>query len=452
MHRLQQQRFILARGIPLLALLLLLLMQATAAAQPAGPIYTIRMEGVVNGPMIEYARRAIQAAESAGATALIIELSSSGGVLRDMRVFAGDLAAARVPIVVYVTPAGTQSGAAGAFLLSGAHMSALAPQTSFGSPYPLTQVDAVLTEQTRNLVLDSVANQLIAWNAARGRNTEWLDRAVREGVIINNEQAAALQPPAVDLIAASREELLVLLEGRDITLANGQRVRLTTIGRGTTAIEPTIVESLWLTLADPTVAFALLVRGAMGISLELASPGIGVFAGSGVVLLIMAAIGLVALPVQPWGLLLLLGGLFLIGLEFFTPSHGGLTVTGLALLVIGALNLIDITQAPGTGVAPWVVIVVGLGLSSAAIGGLVLGLRSRSRPTFTGQSSLIGKIAEVRQPLQPRGMVFVDGALWQAISETRPVQRGDHVRVISVHQLQLIVRPLDEEATENETS
>jgi membrane-bound serine protease (ClpP class) len=42
-------------------------------------------------------------------------------------------------------------------------------------------------------------------------------------------------------------------------------------------------------------------------------------------------------------------------------------------------------------------------------------------------------------------MVFVDGALWQAISESSAAEPGDWVRVSSVHNLQLIVRPIDDD-------
>jgi membrane-bound serine protease (ClpP class) len=45
-------------------------------------------------------------------------------------------------------------------------------------------------------------------------------------------------------------------------------------------------------------------------------------------------------------------------------------------------------------------------------------------------------------------MVFVDGALWQAVSESEQAEIGDWVRIVAVHRLRLIVRPL--ERTESE--
>jgi membrane-bound serine protease (ClpP class) len=422
---------------------------APAAAQPPrGPIYVVEAQGTITTVTIEYLRRALTLAEAADANVLIIRLSTGSGVLAAMRPFATELARARVPVVVYVAPPGTQAGAAGALFLSAAHLSAMAPATSFGSPLPLAQVDATLSHQTRDLVLDSVVAQLQAWNAARGRNTAWVERAVRAGVILSNDQASALQPPAIDLVAADQAQLLTLLEGREVRLADGRTVRLATLGQPVTVVAPTLWEGLRLALADPTIAFVLLVLGALAIYLEFAAPGTTIFAGIGVVLLAGAAAGLLVLPIRWWSLLLLLFAFGLMGAEFFVPTHGALAVGGVALMVVGALTLIDPAQAPDTFIAVWVVLLVALALAAFAALGAWLALRNRDRPVATGQEAMIGKLAEVRRRLDPEGMVFVEGALWQAISEDGVVEPGEWVRIAAIHDLHLIVRRLDSDTAE----
>jgi membrane-bound serine protease (ClpP class) len=415
-------------------------------AQPAnGPVFAADIQGTITSVTIGYLRRALRQAEAANATVLVIQMSNSGAVLRDAREFAGQIAAARVPVVVYVAPGGTDSGAAGALFLSAAHIAAQAPDTRFGSPYPLTQVDSALTQQTRDLLLDTVTNQIRGWNAARGRNTEWVDRAVREGVVLDNQQASALKPPAVDLVAANRTELLTLLEGRQVKLQDGRSVKLATLGRSVFEVAPSAWESVRLALADPTIAFVLLVLGALAICLEFAAPGTSIFAGVGVVLLLAAGLGLWVLPLRWWALLLLLLALGLLVGEFAVHTHGALAVAGIALLGVGSLNLIDPAQAPNTVIALWVIILVGLALLTFVALGVWLALRSRERPVATGQETLVGRLAEVRQQLDPDGMVFVEGALWRAISENGTVDVGDWVRVTAVHDLRLVVRRLDDE-------
>ena len=414
------------------------------AQEVRGPIYTVEVQGPVTSVTTSYLRDALRQAETANATALIITLSSNGGVLSDARTFAADLAQAKVPVVVYIAPEGINAGAPGTLLLSAAGISAMAPNTTIGSPYPLARVDAALSQQTRELVLDSVTTQLRTWNAAHGRNTDWLDQAVNEGAVLTNEQAVALTPPAVDIVATSQEQLLTLLQGRTAKLANGKAVTLDTLGRDTVPLMPSLWQSLRLTLANPTVAFALLIVGALALYLELAAPGTTLFAGIGVVLLLAAFAGLVTLPLQWWAMGLLVVGLLLLGLEFFIPVHGGLAILGLALLVVGALNLIDPTQAPGASVAGWAIGLVACGLAVFAVLGVLLIIRSRRAPVTTGQESMVGKLAEVRKRLDPEGLVFVEGALWRAISANGDIEKGDWVRVTSMHNLRLVVQHIDD--------
>jgi len=410
--------------------------------QSRGPIYSVEIHGVITSVTVAYLRRVLQLAEAADANVLIIQMSPSGGVLRDMRPFAGEIANARVPVVVYVAPAGTRAGAAGALFLSAAHINALAPRTSFGSPDPLAQVDAVLSQQTRDLVLDSVADQLRSWNAARGRNTDWANRAVREGVVLTNEQAIAMQPPAVDLVAADREELLTLLEGRVVELEDGRRVQLATLGQMVTPVEPTLWEELRLALANPTIAFLLLTLGALAMYLELGAPGTSFFAGVGVVLLAGAIAGLLVLPIQVWSLLLLLLGFLLIGVEFFVPIHGALVVIGIALVLVGASNLIDPVQAPGITINPWVVPVAALVLGGLAACSIWAAVRNRSRPVLTGIESLIGCVGVAISDLAPQGRVRVDGEVWSAVADGEPIHDGDQVQIVAVEGVTVWVQPL----------
>lgn len=429
------------------ALLICLAPARAASGQPArGPLYTVDVQGTVTSVTVGYMRRALQQAEASGASALIVRLGNSGGVLRDARPLAAEIARARVPVVVYVAPSGTESGAVGALLLSAAHISALTPGTSFGSPGPIARIDDALSQQTRDLVLDSVAEQIRDWNAARGRNAEWVDRAVRAGLVLNNEQAISLSPPAVNMVVADQADLLTRLDGQVVALADGRSAQIATLGREAAPIGPTLWERLRLALADPTVAFLLLVLGALAIYLELAVPGSTLFAGLGAVLLVGSLAGLLVLPIQWWALLLLVFALGLIGAEFFVPTHGGLAVAGLAATVVGALNLIDPAQAPGTVVALWAVLLVAFALATFAALGLWLVLRTRARPVATGQEALLGQLAEVRRRLDPEGMVFVEGALWQAVSEDGVVEAGELVRVAAVHELRLLVRRIDQDS------
>ena len=433
----------------LLPLLLLLgsfsLMAVQVQAQPRGPIIVVEVEGVLSRYSAGLVERALRDAEASSAEALIVHLGVSGGVVSDIRRLADTLVQARLPVIVYIAPSGTRSGAPGLWLTTAAHLAAMAPQTSFGITTPLVERSSGLTDETLELLRSEVITLLSERNRTHGRNEAWIESAVRQGALLNNEQAIALNPPAIELVARNLEDLLTLLEGRVVTLADGTSRTLTTLGQEPQLLEPTLWEWLLLTLANPTIAFMLLVMAGMAIYAELLSPTVGALAGLGLIFLLAAVTGLIALPVR-WlaviGILLAFG---LMAVDLFVPSHGLATLLGLVLLVVSAMTMFDQLQAPGVAVAIWAVILVVILVAAFAALGIFLALRMRTRPVTTGQEGLIGRLAEVRRRLAPEGMVFVDGALWRAISEDGEVEPGEYVRVTGVYELRLTVRRLTSE-------
>ncbi len=420
---------------------------APAAAQARGPVYTLELDGVISRYSASYLRRAIREAEAAGAEALVVRLGASGAVVSDVRELAAEVAVAGVPVVIYVAPDGVRSGVAGAWLLPAAHVAAMAPETSFGIAAPLVEPDPNLSEPTRELLRGEAIDQLSGWSRERGRSDAWVEQAVRQGVVLNNEQASALQPPAVEIVARDLDELLTLLEGRAVVLANDETVTLATLGRAPQPVQPTLLEQLLLLLANPTVAFMLLVMAGVAIYAELVTPTVGLLAGIAVVLLLGAVTGLLALPVRWLAVLGLLMAFALIGADLFLPSHGAVTIVGLVLLVVSALTMFDSAQAPGVAVALWAVLAVAGAVAAFAALGIYLALRIRNRPVATGQEGLLGRLAEVRQRLDPEGMVFVEGALWRAVSEDGDVELGEYVRVTGVYELRLTVRRLTDDTS-----
>jgi membrane-bound serine protease (ClpP class) len=413
---------------------------ASSAAQARGPIYTLTLDEVVSRYSVGYLRRALHEAEAASAEALVVRLETQGAVLREVRAFAAEAAGASVPVVVFVTPSGTQSGAAGLWLLSAAHVAVMAPDTSFGVPRPLVEPDPSLSEPTRELLRAETIDQLGGWSRQRGRSDAWVEQAVRQGVVLNNEQAVALAPPAVDFVARDMDELLTTLEGRVVTLEGDEPRTLSTLGRAAQPLAPTLWEQVLLILANPTVAFLLLVMAGVALYAELVTPTVGALAAVGLILLGAAVTGLIALPVRWLALLGLALAFGLVAADLYVPTHGALTVTGLVALVTSSLGLYDSAQAPGVAVALWAVLLVAAGVAAFAALGIYLVVRTRNTPVTTGQEGLVGRLAEVRKRLDPEGFVFVEGALWRAVSEEGAVEQGEWVRVTAIYELRLTVR------------
>ena len=197
-------------------------------------------------------------------------------------------------------------------------------------------------------------------------------------------------------------------------------------------------------LADPNIAYLLLVLGFLGLFLELSSPGTSIPGAVGVISLILAAIGLSQLPFDWRGALLILVAFALFFADIFLPSLGLLTLSGLALLVAGSYVLFD--EAQGVFVNRTLIWAIAVGLVGmfVVIGGFALSVWRR-KPA-TGREGLVGAVGTVRRPLDPDGVVFVSGELWQATAPgdsdaaAPPIAERVPVTVTGMDGLRLLVR------------
>jgi membrane-bound serine protease (ClpP class) len=75
----------------------------------------------------------------------------------------------------------------------------------------------------------------------------------------------------------------------------------------------------------------------------------------------------------------------------------------------------------------------------------------RDEPVRTGWEELIGSTGEVREPLDPEGQIFINGALWKARLDdgASRVDAGNRVRVKSVDGLELVVEPVADVAKQD---
>ena len=87
----------------------------------------------------------------------------------------------------------------------------------------------------------------------------------------------------------------------------------------------------------------------------------------------------------------------------------------------------------------WLVIVVAICI--IAFFALVInrGIRAHRHQASVGREDLIGKTAEVKIALKPKGVVFIQGERWTAISETGWMKPEEEVIITKVDGLKLYV-------------
>ena len=70
---------------------------------------------------------------------------------------------------------------------------------------------------------------------------------------------------------------------------------------------------------------------------------------------------------------------------------------------------------------------------------IYLGIRAHHRQVSAGREDLVGKTAEVKTALEPKGIVSIQGERWTAISETGLVKLEEEVIITKVDGLKLYV-------------
>lgn len=395
----------------------------------------IAIDGSINPAVDDFIRESIARAKTNGARALIIQMDTPGGLLNSTRTIVKEMLGARVPVMVWVGPSGAGAGSAGVFITMAAHIAAMAPGTNIGAAHPVAgggqEVKGVMGEKIENFTAsfsESIAQK-------RGRNTQWAIEAVRKSVAIT--ESDALKKNVIDIVAKDIDDLLKQADGRKVDLDGKVHVlalKEVKVDRHEMSLKQTILN----TLADPNIAYLLMMAGLLGLYVEFSHPGV-IFPGvAGAICLLLALAAFQLLPINYAGLALIILGISLLVAEAFLPSFGVLGVGGIIALALGSLLLFD-TESSDLVVDRSIVFT-----AVASVGAIMLALsylvfKSQKLIPTTGMEGLIGEVGEVRGKLALSGKVFVHGEYWNADADIE-IDAGEKVEVVGYQGMRLKVR------------
>lgn len=445
---------------------------ALTQERAGGPlIKTAVLTGVIGPANTGYISRAITLAEREGASLLVIEMDTPGGLDTAMRDINRAIIGSDVPVAVFVHPSGARATSAGAYILYASHISGMAPGTSIGAATPVqmgggeeqpappatpreAEEDAENGETgetasrersapsnaqaMRNKVVNDSVAYIRSLAEMRGRNADWAEEAVREGV--SAAYSEALELGIVEIIAASLEDFAAQADGREVVLSGGRTVTLALDGARFEAVDKTFAEEALSVITDPNIAFLLLNLGFVGLLVSFYNGLEPVTAIAGVIFIIIGFYALNTLPVNYAGAALIILGLVLLVAEAFLASSGLLALGGLAAFAIGSLMLMD-TEVEALRV-DWRLIAgttVALGAASFLL--VSYGLAAQGRKVTTGDKGLIGMTGHVISWDGETGFVMVDGERWRAVSQDA-LKAGDAIKVTGLDGLTLKVRLL----------
>lgn len=439
----------------LLASLVLGLFMQPAWAE--GKAYLVEVDGAIGPVTKELITRSIRDAETDSATLVVLLLNTPGGLNHSMRHIISAILDAKVPVVTYVSPLGARAASAGTYILYASHIAAMSPATNLGAatpvqigglpkipttPIPVGQEKAAdkLPSDNKTSMEKKVINDSSAYIKGlaklRGRNEEWAEKAVRDGVSLIATEA--LEKGVIDIMATDVTDLFKQLHGKTITLKDST-VTLNTESLQIKHIQPDWRSRLLSVITDPNIAYILMLVGIYGLIIEFSNPGAILPGVIGSICLLLALYAFQVLPINYAGLALIMVGLGFIIAEIFVTSGGILGLGGVVAFVMGSIILFDdehlAVSLPLIG-----------GVAAIAAGFLLWLIRRlatiRHKKVVSGLEYLQGQVAEVIHDFTGKGRVRVGGESWLAESSV-PLIAGQKVYIKGIQHLVLTVEVIN---------
>ena len=419
-----------------IAIIAALLLASRAAS---ADVLKIVVDDTIHPLVVENLDRAIHEAESTHADALLVELRTPGGLMISMQEIVQKILASPVPVIVYVTPAGSDASSAGFFILESADIAAMTPGTSTGAAHPVLGSGAIMDPVMKEKMENYAASLMRSYTGKRGRNVEVAESAVRQSKSFTAEEALAQH--LIDYIAKDENDLLRQIDGKTITRFDGSKATLHTAGP-IRVHQSTVRERTLSMLMNPNLLFLVFWIGLLAIYTELNHPGAIVPGVVGVFSVLLVLYALHFLPFSSIALVMIALSFVVFALEAKYHTHGFLTVAGIVLMTLGALLLVD-GPIPQMRVNLWAALGVSLPTAVITIFLMSIALKARRNKVVTGEQGMIGEIGVVTASLTPAGKVFVQGEIWDAVASSN-IDVGQRVVVRRVENLVLQVEPLRE--------
>ncbi|MBL4817911.1 MAG: hypothetical protein JKY15_01590 [Deltaproteobacteria bacterium] len=278
-----------------------------------------------------------------------------------------------------------------------------------------------------------IENDAVAWARTlaqnQGRNADWAEKAVRESATLSDKEA--LEAHVVDFIATDIPELLDKAS---------QKLQRPAIKEASIEVfEMSNKQKLMQGLSNPNLLYLLLLIGILGLFIEFQFPGM-ILPGLLGVLSLAIVFGVQLLPLNWFGVLLILGAVALLIAEMFIASFGLLSVGAFVLFVLGSYLLFEV-EGSVFYVDPIMIwsVAVTLILIFVAFGYFII--RAKSQGATSGSEALVGQTAKVFETIAPGqpGSIYIQGSYWAA-SANEEIEEGALVVIERMESAQAVVK------------
>lgn len=385
-------------------------------------IYLIRINGSIDAGSSDLIKRGLRSASLDNASYVVIALDTYGGYLKSMDEIIDSILRSKVPIIVYVGPAGAKAESAGSYIAVAANYLIMHKLSTIGSASPVFLYPVSSTE--REKVANYLVKRMETLAKARGRNVTACKLMIIKN--LNYDASEALRLGIANYVVNNLTEGLTKLGLRDakiVELKADWRAKLLSL------------------LSDPTVIWLTFEAGMFMIIVDIFHTT-ALLTGLGVLLTALALFGIGVIGVDLLAVIALVIGSAFIAIELIKPGIQHLYIPGLASFLLGLL--LAYQGEPYVRLGSFQVSLIALALFGMGLGGFYMykirGVLKR-RSTFHDVSKLVGKRGIAKTDMKPYepGVVLVDAETWTALSEDE-VKEGEEVEIIRVDGMKLIVR------------
>jgi membrane-bound serine protease (ClpP class) len=424
-----------------LCLLCLFVAIAPGYAQSPPIVVQIDLEDIVHPVSADYVKDGLERAKTIEAQAVILRLSTPGGLIDSMREIVEAVLSSPVPVITWVGPNGARAASAGFFILLAGDVAVMAPGTNSGAAHPISASGERINDVLEKKVVSDATAYLRSYTTKRGRNPGLAEQGITESRSFTAEEA--LKEGLIDAVISDVAGIIERFDGKEIRRIDDRAVTMNLREAKIETFEMTQRQRLLSRVLNPNLALILALAGLIGLYVEITHPGLILPGVVGAISLILALFAFNLLPVSWTGAALILLSIALFVLEATVASHGILALGGIVAMIVGGLMLV---QGPIPQLRIQFVTTLAVALPVAVITVFLVRLvyLSHRRKSISGEEGMIGELGVAITDIHNNGKVLVHGEYWNASSQ-KPIPVNSKVRVLKVHGLGIEVDAVSEE-------
>ncbi len=406
-------------------------------AAPSDLVYTIDVEGEVNSGLARFIEKSIDRAETDGAEAIILQITTFGGLVDSAVAIRDILIDTSVMTVAYVKD---RAWSAGALITLACDKIYMSPGSSMG---------AAETRPNEEKYISAFRKEFKTTAEKQGRNSDIaaamvdsdiaIDGVIEKGKLLTLTASEATELGMADLIVTSQHNLLADLGFEDGIIRK---------------LEPTLIDRFARYVTNPYVGSILITVGFVALVVEAITLGWGVAGTIGILSLATFFSGNLLVGNTNWGLILLfVAGMILLALELFVVPGFGVTGLGGIILVIASLFLtfndptIGLYAVSFSLISSIIITIIlfrffGKSKTWNRIALTITQSKENGYLAAKTRSDLLGLEGEALTTLRPTGTALIAGERIDVLSESSYIEKGNKIKVVKIEGVKVIVREI----------